>query len=85
MSSAALARVEPALPVMAISAGVSVNELAARLIASLRTGERPPGETGQDASQQIMQRHGINDAFLAAGMDAVEAATKHGQEAVALA
>ncbi len=73
------------LPVMAISAGVSVNELAARLIASLRTGERPPGETGQDASQQIMQRHGINDAFLAAGMDAVDAATKHGQEAVALA
>ncbi len=64
------------LPVMAISAGVSVNELAARLIASLRGGERPAGDTGQEASQQIMQRHGIDDATLAAGMDAVDAAKR---------
>ncbi len=48
------------LPVMAISAGVSVNELAARLIASLRSGAQP----ADDASQQIMQRHGIQDASL---------------------
>ncbi len=64
------------LPVMAISAGVSINELAARLIASLRTGERPPEETSQDANRQIMQRHGIDDATLAAGMDAVDAAQR---------
>ncbi len=69
------------LPVMAISAGVSVNELAARLIASLRTGERQP----EDASQQIMQRHGIQDASLAAGVGAADVATNHGQAAVVLA
>ncbi len=72
------------LPVMAISAGVSVNELAARLIANLRTGERSAADSSKEASQQIMQRHGIQDSFLAAGMEAVDAAT-HGQEAVALA
>ncbi len=52
------------LPVMAISAGVSVNELAGRLIASLRAG----GQPADDASQQIMQRHGIQNASLAAGL-----------------
>ena len=54
------------LPVMAISAGVSVNELAGRLIASLRAG----GQPADDASQQIMQRHGIQDASLPAGLAA---------------
>ena len=73
------------LPVMAISAGVSVNELAARLIAGLRGGERPPGDTGQDTSQQIMQRHGIDDAALAAGMDAVDAAQRRNAATVVAA
>ncbi len=68
------------LPVMAISAGVSVNELAARLIASLHAGERQE----EDASQQILQRHGIQDTSLVASVTA-NAASRHGETAVALA
>ena len=43
------------LPVTVIAAGVSVDELASRLIASLRSGGAAAGEP----ALQIMQRHGI--------------------------
>ena len=69
------------LPVMAISTGVSVNELAVRLIASLRTGEQP----AEDASQQILQRHGIQDASVAASLAETAAVTRRRDAAVVLA
>ena len=49
------------LPVTVISAGVSVNELASRLIASLQPGQAP----AEDTARQIMLRHGIGPAGMA--------------------
>ena len=52
------------LPVVAITAGVSVNDLAARLIAGLRLGH--PRQ--DDAALQLMHRHGVEDPAIAAAM-----------------
>jgi hypothetical protein len=54
------------LPVVAITAGVSVNDLAARLVAGLRSGEQPV----DDPALRLMQQHGIADPALAAAMAA---------------
>jgi len=58
------------LPVVAITAGVSVNDLAGRLVAGLRSG--PPPQ--DDASLRVMQQHGIADPALAATLIAGRAA-----------
>ncbi|NPD68779.1 SDR family NAD(P)-dependent oxidoreductase [Lichenicola cladoniae] len=60
------------LPVVAITAGISVNDLAARLITSLRTGP----QTEDDAGLRMMQQHGLDDASLAAGMIAIDKAVR---------
>ncbi len=51
------------LPVVAITAGVSVNDLAGRLIAALRSGPAPAED---DAALLAMQQHGIDSAAFAA-------------------
>jgi phthiocerol/phenolphthiocerol synthesis type-I polyketide synthase C len=58
------------LPVVAITAGVSVNDLAGRLVAGLRSG--PPPQ--DDANLRVMQQHGIADPVLAASLIAGRAA-----------
>jgi NADPH:quinone reductase-like Zn-dependent oxidoreductase/acyl carrier protein len=58
------------LPLVAISAGMSVNDLAMRLIACLRSG----GEPADDADAYLRQRHGIQDTAMAAGPAAHDAA-----------
>ncbi|HKM61646.1 MAG TPA: SDR family NAD(P)-dependent oxidoreductase [Acidisphaera sp.] len=68
------------LPVVAISAGVSVNDVAARLIAGLRSGHQPQ----DDADLRLMQQHGIADAALAAEMIALNTAARQSDVAVAL-
>jgi len=68
------------LPVVAISAGMSVNDLAARLIACLRSA----GEPAEDAKLHLLRRHGMEDTALAAGMAAFDAAASRGDAAVAL-
>ncbi|MGI4746374.1 MAG: SDR family NAD(P)-dependent oxidoreductase, partial [Janthinobacterium lividum] len=60
------------LPVVAITAGISVNDLAARLITSLRAGPQPE----DDAGLRMMQQHGLDDASLAAGMVAIDKAVR---------
>jgi phthiocerol/phenolphthiocerol synthesis type-I polyketide synthase C len=67
------------LPVVAMTAGVSVNDLAGRLVASLRSGPQPQ----DDSSLRVMQQHGIADPALAA-MIASRAAAPPPQAAVAL-
>ena len=63
------------LPIVAISAGVSVNDLATRLIAGLRAGgsdEKPAGEV----ELQLLQQHGAGEVDLGELMaltDAVKA------------
>ncbi|MDB5362897.1 MAG: putative fatty acid synthase transrane protein [Rhodospirillales bacterium] len=47
------------LPVVAISAGVSVNDLASRLIVGLRSDGG--GKSAGDAEQQLLQQHGGGD------------------------
>jgi len=47
------------LPVVAISAGVSVNDLASRLIVGLRSDGG--GKSAGDAEQQLIQQHGGGD------------------------
>ena len=56
------------LSVVAIGAGVSVNDLAAKLIASLRSGQ----QAHDDGAQRIMEQHGISADDLQAGMTARE-------------
>jgi acyl carrier protein len=68
------------LPIVAISAGVSVNDVAAHLIAGLRSGHQPQ----DDARLRVMQQHGIADAALAAEMIALNAATRESDVAVTL-
>ncbi len=68
------------LPVVAISAGVSINDLAVRLIAGLRSGHRAP----EDDAQRIMQQHGIAQSDLTAGMSARNSAAEQNDIAVAL-
>jgi NADPH:quinone reductase-like Zn-dependent oxidoreductase/acyl carrier protein len=58
------------LPVVAITAGVSVNDLAGRLLASLRSGQPPQDDPGL----RLMQQHGIADPAGAAAMIAGRAA-----------
>jgi NADPH:quinone reductase-like Zn-dependent oxidoreductase/acyl carrier protein len=53
------------LPVVAITAGVSVNDLAARLVTSLRAGPQPQGDAREQDALLLMQRHGISEAALA--------------------
>jgi len=53
------------LPVVAISSGVSVNELATRLIASAADGKGAPEDKGPGAMElNLMQRHGPGDIDL---------------------
>jgi acyl transferase domain-containing protein/NADPH:quinone reductase-like Zn-dependent oxidoreductase/acyl carrier protein len=68
------------LPVVAISSGISVNDLAARLIAGLRSGHQPQ----DDAGLRLMQQHGVADAALAAEMIALNTAASESDVAVAL-
>ncbi len=57
------------LPVTVIAAGVSVNELASRLIASLRRGP----EAASDADElAIMQRHGLLPTAVPTGVAVLE-------------
>jgi hypothetical protein len=54
------------LPVVAITAGVSVNDLAARLVTGLRAGPQTATETTDDTQALLlMQRHGVSEAALA--------------------
>jgi phthiocerol/phenolphthiocerol synthesis type-I polyketide synthase C len=68
------------LPVVGISAGVSVNDLAARLIAGRRSGHQPQ----DDAGLRLMQQHGIADVALATEMIALNTAARQSDVAVAL-
>lgn len=68
------------LPVVVITAGVSVNDLAARLIGSLRAGQKPTDAEGH----RLMQVHGIEDAALAADLIALNTAARQADTAVAL-
>jgi acyl carrier protein len=52
------------LPVMAMTAGISVNDLAGRMIAGLRAGEPPE----DDATLRVMQQHGLADPAVAAAI-----------------
>ena len=56
------------LSVVAIGAGVSVNDLAAKLIAGLRSGQ----QAHDDGAQRMMEQHGISADDLQAGMAARE-------------
>jgi hypothetical protein len=47
------------LPIVAISAGISVNDLASRLIAALRSGASTTSRG--DAELQLIQIHGSDD------------------------
>jgi phthiocerol/phenolphthiocerol synthesis type-I polyketide synthase C len=69
------------LPVVAISAGVSVNDLATRLIAGVRSGPAPAPDG--DASLRMMQQHGSGDAALS-DLIALTDAIKERDAAVAL-
>jgi len=60
------------LPVVAITAGICVNDLAARLITSLRSGPQQQ----DDASLRMMQQHGLDDSSLAAGLVAIDTAVR---------
>jgi len=68
------------LPVVVITAGVSVNDLSGRLIASLRAGQKQQDEEGH----RLMQVHGIEDAALAADLIALNSAARQAETAVAL-
>jgi acyl carrier protein len=68
------------LPVVVITAGVSVNDLAGRLIASLRAGQKRQDEEGH----RLMQVHGIEDAGLAADLIALNSAVRQTDAVVAL-
>jgi phthiocerol/phenolphthiocerol synthesis type-I polyketide synthase C len=68
------------LPVVAITAGVSINDLAVKLIAGLRSGRSAP----EDDALRIMQQHGIAQADLAAGMIARSSAAEQNDAAVVL-
>jgi NADPH:quinone reductase-like Zn-dependent oxidoreductase/acyl carrier protein len=69
------------LPVVAISAGVSVNDLATRLIAGVRSG---PGSVAEgDAGLRMIQQHGSGDAALS-DLIALTGAIKERDAAVAL-
>jgi hypothetical protein len=68
------------LPVVAISAGVSVNDLAAHLIAGLRSGHQPQ----DDARLRLIQQHGIADDALAAEMIALNTAARESDVAMTL-
>ncbi len=59
------------LPIVAIGSGVTVNDLAARLIAGMKDGA--PGRTGE-AEMSLLQRHGASHADLAETLAAAEAA-----------
>ena len=52
------------LPVVAISAGITVNDLATRLIAGLAGGDRSPLSTAGDLERQLMQQHAPSDIGL---------------------
>ena len=66
------------LPIVAITAGVSITDLAVKLIASLRSGSRVP----EDESARIMQQHGIAQADLVAGMAASRTAAEQSDAAM---
>jgi NADPH:quinone reductase-like Zn-dependent oxidoreductase/acyl carrier protein len=68
------------LPIVAIGAGVSLNDLAGKLIASLRSNQ--PRQ--DDSTQRLMQQHGLVATDLAAGMVARTNATGQSDVAVAL-
>jgi acyl transferase domain-containing protein/NADPH:quinone reductase-like Zn-dependent oxidoreductase/acyl carrier protein len=69
------------LPVVAITAGVSVNDLATRLIAGVRAGPAEPIES--EAGLRMIQQHGAGDAVLSDLMALTEA-IQNRDEAVAL-
>jgi acyl transferase domain-containing protein/NADPH:quinone reductase-like Zn-dependent oxidoreductase/acyl carrier protein len=69
------------LPVVAISAGISVNDLAARLIAGLRSGQAP--QTDGDAERHLLQMHGSGTEKLDELM-AITSAAKERDVAVSL-
>ncbi len=52
------------LPVVAITAGVSVNDLAARLVGGVRSRE----QRLEEASLHLLQQHGIDEASLEANL-----------------
>jgi NAD(P)-dependent dehydrogenase (short-subunit alcohol dehydrogenase family)/acyl carrier protein len=70
------------LPIVAISAGVSVNDLASRLIAGLRSedGGKPAGA----AEMQMIQQHGGGDIDLSELMAITDAIKARGTEAALL-
>lgn len=68
------------LPIVAISAGVSINDLAVKLIAGLRHGHH----STEDETMRLRQQHGIDDDDLAAGMSARRAALQQSDVAGAL-
>jgi acyl transferase domain-containing protein/NADPH:quinone reductase-like Zn-dependent oxidoreductase/acyl carrier protein len=69
------------LPVVAISAGVSVNDLATRLIAGIRSG--PVAVAEGDAGLRMIQQHGSGEAALS-DLIALTDAIKERDAAVAL-
>ena len=69
------------LPIVAISAGVSVNDLASRLIAGLRADAAGPA--AGDAERRMIQQHGSGDVDLA-GLMALTDAIKERDTASAL-
>jgi acyl transferase domain-containing protein/NADPH:quinone reductase-like Zn-dependent oxidoreductase/acyl carrier protein len=69
------------LPVVAISAGVSVNDLATRLIAGVRSG--PASVAEGDAGLRLIQQHGAGDEALS-DLIALTGAIKEHDAAVAL-
>jgi NAD(P)-dependent dehydrogenase (short-subunit alcohol dehydrogenase family)/acyl carrier protein len=69
------------LPVVAITAGVSVTDLATRLIAAVRSGTS--GASDGDAEMRMMQQHGSGEGGLS-DLIALTDAIKERDEAVAL-
>jgi acyl transferase domain-containing protein/NADPH:quinone reductase-like Zn-dependent oxidoreductase/acyl carrier protein len=67
-------------PIVAISAGVSLNDLAGKLIASLRSSQ----PARDDTAQRLMQQHGLAETELAAGMIALTTASEQNDAAVVL-
>jgi len=73
------------LPIVAIGVGVSVNDLASRLIAGTRlgAGDRASGKSDGEAELRLLQKHGSDDSGLSALM-ALTDAIKERDAAVAL-
>ncbi len=73
------------LPIVAIGVGVSVNDLASRLIAGTRlgAGDRAGGKSDGEAELRLLQKHGSDDSGLSALM-ALTDAIRERDAAVAL-